>query len=78
MNPNESPLLQPVDYLNTFKSCVKKPIPVGAVKLEKNCRIKTLEGIMTGKAGDYLMQGIRGEFYICDQEIFEESYEWLE
>jgi len=34
----------------------------------------TLEGTMTGKMGDYLCKGIRGEFYFCDREIFKESY----
>jgi hypothetical protein len=34
----------------------------------------TLEGTMTGKMGDYLCKGIRGEFYFCDREIFQESY----
>jgi asparagine N-glycosylation enzyme membrane subunit Stt3 len=28
--------------------------------------------------GDYLMQGIKGELYICDKEIFEATYEWVE
>lgn len=38
----------------------------------------TLEGTMTGKMGDYLCKGIRGEFYFCDKEIFYESYTEVE
>lgn len=37
--------------------------------------IKTLEGTMKGKEGDYIIKGIKGEFYICDRTIFEESYD---
>jgi len=35
----------------------------------------TLEGTMTGCVGDYLIKGIRGEFYFCHKNIFEETYE---
>ena len=35
----------------------------------------TLEGQMTGAIGDYLIKGVRGEFYFCRGDIFEETYE---
>ncbi len=37
--------------------------------------VYTLEGTMTGKIGDYLIKGVRGEFYFCVKRIFEETYE---
>jgi hypothetical protein len=37
--------------------------------------VYTLEGTMTGRIGDYLIKGVRGEFYFCAKDIFEESYE---
>ncbi len=37
--------------------------------------IKTLEGIMKAKTGDYVVQGVRGEFWAVRQDIFEETYE---
>ncbi len=37
--------------------------------------VYTLEGTMTGAVGDYLIKGVRGEFYFCAKEIFEETYE---
>lgn len=37
--------------------------------------VYTLEGEMTAKLGDYIIKGVRGEFYPCDREIFEETYE---
>ena len=40
--------------------------------------IKTLEGDMRAQIGDYILRGIRGEFYPCDRGIFEEVYEVVE
>ena len=40
--------------------------------------IKTLEGDMRAQVGDYILRGIRGEFYPCDRGIFEEVYEEVE
>ena len=37
--------------------------------------IKTLEGVMTASVGDYIIKGLRGEFYPCKPDIFEETYE---
>lgn len=39
--------------------------------------IPTLEGTMTCKLGDYVIQGIRGEFYFNKKDIFEETYEQI-
>ena len=37
--------------------------------------IKTLEGVMEAKIGDYVIKGINGEFYPCKPAIFEKTYE---
>lgn len=37
--------------------------------------IRTLEGEMICKLGDYIVKGIKGEFYVVDSEIFEMTYE---
>lgn len=37
--------------------------------------IPTLEGTMYGILGDYIIKGVRGEFYPCKRDIFEETYE---
>ena len=39
------------------------------------CEIKTLEGIMVAKTGDYIIRGVEGEFYPCKPDIFEKTYE---
>lgn len=39
------------------------------------CEIKTLEGIMIGNAGDYIIKGVQGEIYPCKPDIFKQTYE---
>lgn len=38
-------------------------------------RIETLEGIMKASPGDWIIKGIKGEFYPCKPNIFEATYE---
>ena len=58
-----------------IKSYVKKPIPIQAIQIFEEFEVETLEGIMRGKPGDWLLRGIRGELYPCADDIFRESYE---
>ena len=44
----------------------------------ENLTIGTLEGIMTANIGDYVIKGIKGEFYPCKPDIFLASYEALD
>ena len=37
--------------------------------------IHTLEGDMRATDGDYIIKGVKGEFYLCRKDIFEETYE---
>lgn len=37
--------------------------------------IKTLEGNMVCRAGDWIIKGVKGEFYPCKSEIFDLTYE---
>ena len=39
------------------------------------CQIKTLEGVMRGDAGDYIIRGVNGEIYPCKPDIFNKTYE---
>lgn len=41
-------------------------------------QIKTLEGDMRASVGDYIIKGLRGEFYPCKPDVFEKKYELLE
>jgi hypothetical protein len=37
--------------------------------------IKTLEGVMMASKGDYVIRGIKGEYYPCKPDIFEMTYD---
>jgi hypothetical protein len=37
--------------------------------------IRTLEGDMNARAGDYVIKGVKGEMYPCREDIFQETYE---
>lgn len=39
------------------------------------CEIKTLEGTMIAKAGDYIICGVNGEIYPCKADVFSKTYE---
>lgn len=41
-------------------------------------QIKTLEGEHTASPGDWIIQGVKGEFYPCKPDIFEATYELVE
>ena len=69
-----------IDYLQSkFGERIyrKKPLEIQAYQIGQPFTVKTLEGVMEGKAGDYVIQGIRGELYICDREIFTATYDFV-
>lgn len=39
-----------------------------------SCFVKTYEGSMECKPGNWLLKGIKGEIYPCDNEIFAKTY----
>ena len=41
-------------------------------------KIKTLEGVMSANAGDWIIKGVAGEFYPCKPAIFAATYEACE
>jgi hypothetical protein len=40
--------------------------------------VPTLEGVTVASDGDYVIKGIKGEFYACKPDIFEQTYEKVE
>lgn len=40
--------------------------------------IKTLEGVMTVSENDWIIKGVKGEFYPCKPDIFADLYEVVE
>jgi hypothetical protein len=51
---------------------------IKGIKLPKEQQcidIQTLEGEMRADINDYIIKGIKGEFYPCKPDIFEATYE---
>jgi hypothetical protein len=48
------------------------------IPLEDTMLITTLEGEMQVSAGDWIIQGVKGEFYPCKPDIFTATYEAVE
>lgn len=44
-------------------------------EITNEIRIETLEGVMTAFSGDWIIKGIKGEFYPCKPDIFESTHE---
>jgi hypothetical protein len=48
----------------------------GVVRLHGDeISIKTSEGTMTAKVGDWIIRGVKGELYPCKPDIFAKTYE---
>lgn len=65
------------DYVTEEVGSVTQVIETDTKKGDTEYRlvIRTLEGDMTAKTGDYIIVGIKGEVYPCDAEIFEKNYQ---
>lgn len=37
--------------------------------------IETLEGTMKASVGDYIIKGVKGEYYPCKPDVFTQTYE---
>ena len=44
---------------------------------ENKLDIATLKGVMQASVGDYIIKGIKGEFYACKPDIFLMTYDKL-
>ena len=42
---------------------------------ERKLMIDTLEGTMIASVGDWIIKGVKGEFYPCKPDIFAATYE---
>jgi hypothetical protein len=47
----------------------------GATSEVMGLLIPTLEGVMLGQQGDWIIRGVKGELYACKPDIFEMTYE---
>lgn len=66
------------DNFEGFIKVRKKPIVIDALKVNIPFSVNTIEGKMEGKKGDWLMIGLDGEKYICDDSLFKRTYDILD
>ena len=60
---------------NPMPDEIKNNREVFRLSQSSNLMIKTLEGTMIANRGDWIIKGIKGEFYPCKPDIFEATYE---
>ena len=55
----------------------KQPVIVKAEQLTEQITVRTLEGEMVGKRGDWVITGVAGEKYPCSNDTFRETYQHI-
>lgn len=45
------------------------------IRAKEGLVVHTLEGDHYASVGDYIIKGVKGEFYPCKPDIFEQTYE---
>ena len=70
---------------STHAECIKSWMETGiySTPIIVTCdltiiEIPTLEGIMIAQPGDFIIRGIKGEFYPCKPDVFNSTYEKVE
>lgn len=72
-------VIEAVQFDGTLESIACMPIAsVSQDFTSDSCQIETREGVMTADKGDWIIRGVKGEFYPCKPDIFEATYEPLE
>ncbi len=61
------------DHMDSLVEWMNRETPVASHN-STDIFIQTLEGTMTASVGDYIIKGVRGEFYPCKMDIFSETY----
>lgn len=51
---------------------------VSVSEISFGLQIPTLEGTMTVSLGDFIIRGVKGEYYPCKPDIFQKTYEPVE
>ena len=58
-----------------FKKYVKKTVVIEAYQTDREVFIETLEGTMKADVGDWIIKGVKGEYYPCKPDVFNMTYE---
>jgi hypothetical protein len=63
------------ENIEEIKAFVGSAYIGGENDIDKKLVISTLEGDMLASVGDYIIKGVKGEFYPCKPDIFEKTYD---
>ena len=67
-----------LDYSKTLPKEIKDAVDIIRLTQDGKLQIKTLEGNMIANRGDFIIKGVKGEYYPCKPDIFEKTYELVE
>jgi hypothetical protein len=59
-----------IEILNFCSTCY-----ITSSGKSKDLIVSTLEGDMSASVGDFIIKGVKGEFYACKEDIFDLTYE---
>ena len=69
-NDNPEALIEIQDFMGVDELRVSYENPDNPV-----IKIETLEGVMEASVGDFIIRGVKGEYFPCKPDIFEQIYE---
>lgn len=68
----------PLWFQGAIKDNLVSNIDAFLENANETIKIKTLEGVMVAKKGDWIIRGVKGEIYPCKDEIFKETYDFVD
>ena len=66
--------IPPLVFMHQSKYYRKQPNIVRALRIHYEFEVETREGLMKGRAGDWLIEEVEGEFYPCRHSVFKKTY----
>jgi len=64
--------------LSEIEAFINQGKPWGNTDNPESIVIHTLKGNHTASKGDWIIKGVKGEFYPCKPDIFEQTYESIQ
>jgi hypothetical protein len=60
-----------------YRRARRRPVVVRCVQIDEPFQVGSLDGVVRGSPGDWLMEGVRGEMYVCHDALFHQTYELI-
>lgn len=77
ISPSTNRILNHISNYHTILEFVGED-NLGSAYKDGSLQIRTLEGWVIAQNEDWIIKGIKGEFYPCKPDIFEATYERVE